>query len=78
MSYFWKCFDKRSSNFRYLWNSIFFITLNTSVTLTKCEAATFKIRGLSLLTQCEVIIAKYDAILDQSELENLYEYTETT
>lgn len=35
-------------------------------------------RGLSLLTQCEVIIAKYDAILDQSVLENLYEYTETT
>ena len=78
MSYFWKCFDKRSSNFRSLWNSIFFITFNTSITLTKCEAATFEIRGLSLLTQCEVIIEKYDAILDQSELENLYEYTETT
>lgn len=51
----------------------FYITFNTpSVTFTKPEAAILKLSTLTLITSCEVVTARYDAILDPSERENLY------
>ena len=43
-------------------------------TLTKREAAILKICPPAIITSAEVIIAEYDAILDQSERENFYNH----
>ena len=51
-----------------------FITLTSLVTSTKCEAAVLKFSALVMISSCAVLIARYDAILDQLERENLHNH----
>ena len=46
----------------------------SSDTLTKREAVILKICPPAIITSAEVIIAKYDAILGQSEREDFYNH----
>ena len=48
--------------------------ISSSDTLTKREAAILKICPPAIITSAEVIIAEYDAILDQGERENFYNH----
>ena len=48
--------------------------ISSSDTLTKREAAILKICPPAIITSVEVIIAEYDAILDQLEREDFYNH----
>ena len=48
--------------------------ISSSDTLTKREAAILKICPPAIITSAEVIIAEYDAILDQWEHEDFYNH----
>lgn len=58
--------------FRILFSSITFIT--SCVTLTKREAASLKFSDPAIITSHKVVIARYDAILVQSERAHIYNH----
>ena len=52
----------------------FIILISSTDTLTKRQAAIFKIFPPAIITSAEVIVAEYDAILGQWEREDFYNH----
>lgn len=68
-----KCHSKHNSSFCALRNSFFFFTfITSSVTPIKRKAAIFKFSAPVVIETICAIIARYDAILDQSECAHLF------